>query len=81
LGTLIDVAGDGGDAVGGLVLLGQLPLAGELDRADGDGRAVGIEPLQRLLGGDDARLVEPVLDDLFEVEHGGTVGDLDLDGK
>ena len=49
--------------------------------SDRDGRAVGVELLQRLLGGDDPRLVEPVLDGLLEVEHGGAVGDLDLDGE
>ena len=81
LRTLVDVAGDGGDAVRGLVLLGELALAGELDRADRDGRTVGVELVQRLLGGDDARLVEPFLDGLLEVEHGGAVGDLDLDGE
>jgi hypothetical protein len=40
------VAGDGGDAVGGLVLLLDLPLAGELDRTGGDRRAVGVELLE-----------------------------------
>jgi len=36
LGALVDVAGEGGDAVGGLVVLLDRPLGGELDRADGD---------------------------------------------
>ena len=43
LRTLVDVAGDRGDAVGGLVILGDPSLAGERDRADGDRRAVGVE--------------------------------------
>ena len=58
LGALVDVALDGGDAVGGLVVLGDLALAGELGRADGDRRAVGVELLQDLGGGEDAGLVE-----------------------
>src|SRR6185437_5265609 len=74
LRTLVDVAADGGDAVGGLILLGQRSFAGELDRADCDGRSVRVELLQRFLGGDDARLIESVLDDLLEVEHGRAVG-------
>ena len=45
------------------------------------GGPLGVGLLQRLLGRDDARLVEPLLDGLLEVEHGGAVGDLDLDGK
>jgi hypothetical protein len=81
LRALVDVAADGGDAVGGLVLLGQRTFAGELDRADRDRRAVGVELLQGLPGGDDARLVESVLDDLLGVGHGGGVRDLDLDGE
>ena len=32
-------------------------------------------------GGDDAGLVEPLLEGLLEVEHGGVVGDLDLEGE
>ena len=81
LGALVDVAGDGGDAVGGLVVLLDLALAGELDRADGDRRAVGVELLEALGGGDDPGLVEPLLEGLLEVEHGGVVGDLDLEGE
>jgi hypothetical protein len=54
-----------------------LALGSELDRADGDGRAVGIELLESLGGGDDAGLVEPLLEGLLEVEHGAVVRDLD----
>ena len=81
LGALVDVACDGGDAVGRLILLGELALAGELDGADGEGRAVGVELLQGFLGGDDAGLVESLLDGLLEDEHGGAVGDLDLESE
>ena len=81
LGALVDVAGDGGDAVGGLVVLLDLALGGELDRADGDRRAVGVELLEALGGGDDPGLVEPLLEGLLEVEHGVVVGDLDLEGE
>ena len=81
LGALVDVAGDGGDAVGGLVVLLDRALGGELDRADGDGRAVGVELLESLGGGDDPGLVEPLLEGLLEVEHGVVVGDLDLEGE
>jgi hypothetical protein len=81
LGALVDVTGDGGDAIGGLVVLLDLPLGGELDRADGDGRSVGIELLEPFGGGDDAGVVEPLLQDLLEVEHGVAVGDLDLEGE
>src|SRR5262249_16943400 len=49
--------------------------------ADGDRRAVGVELLEALGGGDDAGLIEPVLERLLEVEHGGVVGDLDLEGE
>jgi hypothetical protein len=40
------MAGDCGDTVGGLVVLLDRALAGELDRADGDRGAVGVELLQ-----------------------------------
>src|SRR5512135_1578683 len=81
LGALVDVAGDGGDAVGGLVVLLDLPLAGEPDRTDGDGGAVGVELLEALGGAEDPGLVEPVLEGLLEVEHGVAVRDLDLEGE
>src|SRR3954447_2581607 len=81
LGALVDVAGDGGDPVGGLVVLLDLAFGGELDRADDDGRAVGVELPEALGGGDDSGVVEPVLKGLLEVEHGVIVGDLDLDGE
>jgi hypothetical protein len=63
------MAGHGGDAVGGLVVLLDLTFAGELDRADGDRRAVGVELLQPLGGGDDPGLIEPLLKSLLEVEQ------------
>ena len=47
----------------------------------GIGRAVGVELLEGLGGGEDAGLVEALLDGLLEVEHRGGVGDLDLDGE
>ena len=81
LGTLVHVTGDGGDAVGGLVVLLDQTLAGELGRPDRDRRAVGVELPQALGGGDDAGLVEPLLEGLLEVEHGVVVGDLDLEGE
>jgi hypothetical protein len=81
LRRLVDVAGDGGDAVGGLVVLLDPALGGELDRPDGDGRAVGVELLESLGGGDDPGLVESLLESLLEVEHGAVVGDLDLEGE
>jgi hypothetical protein len=81
LGGLVDVAGDGGDAVGGLVVLLDRALGGELDRADGDGRAVGVELPESLGGGDDPGLVESLPECLLEVEHGAVVGDLDLEGE
>ena len=80
-GALVDVPLDGGDAVGGLVLLEELALAGQLGVADLDRRAVGVEPLEGLGGGEDAGLVEALLDGLLGVEHRGAVGDLDLDGE
>jgi hypothetical protein len=49
---------DGGHAVGGLVLLQQLALAGQLGVADLDRRAVGVEPAEGLGGSQDARLIE-----------------------
>src|SRR5512135_3938 len=79
--ALVDVAGDGGDAVGGLVVLLDRPLGGELDRPDGDGCAVGVEPLEALGGGQDPGVVEPLLEGLLEAEHGVVVGDLDLEGE
>ena len=81
LRTLVDVAGDGRHAVRGLVVLLDRPLGGELDRPDGDGRAVGIELLEALGGGEDPGFVEPLLEGLLEVEHGVVVGDLDLEGE
>jgi hypothetical protein len=81
LGALIDVAGDGGHAVGGLVVLLDRALAGELDGADGDGRAIGVELLEALGGGDDPGVVEPLLEGLLEFEHGIVVRDLDLEGE
>ncbi len=72
---------NGVDAIGGLVVLRDLALAGELDWADGDGRAVGVELLQALGGGDDAGVVEPLLEGLLKVEHGVVVGDLNLEGE
>src|SRR3954447_20131483 len=81
LGTLVDVAGDGRHAVRGLVVLLDRPLGGELDRPDGDRRAVGIELLEALGGGDNPGLVEPILEGLLEVEHGAVVRDLDLKGE
>jgi hypothetical protein len=51
LGALVDVAGDRGDALGSLVVLFDLALGGKLDRADGDGRTVGIESPQALGSG------------------------------
>jgi hypothetical protein len=80
-GALVDVAGDGGDVVGGLVVLLDLALGGELDRPDGDGRAVGVELLEPLGGCDDPGLIEALLKGLLEVEHGAVVGDLDLEGE
>ena len=50
LGTLIDVAGERGDAVGSLVVLLDLALGGELHRADGDRRAIGVELLEAFGG-------------------------------
>src|SRR5215471_5549771 len=81
LGALGDVADDGGDPVGGLVVLLDLTLGGELDRADGDGRAVGVEPLQALGGGHDPGVVEPLLEGLLEVERRVVGGVLDLEGE
>src|SRR3954469_168798 len=69
------------DAVRGLVLLEELALAGQLGVADLDGRAVCVEPPEDLGGGEGARLVESLLEDLLGVEHRGPVGDLDLDGE
>ena len=81
LGALVDVAGECGHAVGGLVVLLDLALGGELDRADGDRRSVGVELLEALGGSDDAGVVEPLLEGLLEVEHGVVVRDLDLEGE
>ena len=53
LGTLIDMAFDRGRAVRCLVILGDLSFAGEVDRADGDRRAVGVELPQSFLSGQD----------------------------
>ena len=75
------MAGDGGHAVGGLIVLLDPALGGELDRADGDRRAVGVELLESLGGGDDAGLVEPILERFLEVEHRAVVGDLELEGE
>ena len=69
------------DAVGGLVVLRDLPFAGELDRADGDRRAVGVELPEAFGGGDDPGVVEPLLEGLLEVEHRAVVGDGDLEGE
>jgi hypothetical protein len=55
-----------------------LALAGELNRADGDRRAVGIELAQALGGGHDPGVVEPLLKRLLEVEHGVAVRNLYL---
>jgi hypothetical protein len=79
LGALVDVACDGGDAIGGLVVLLDRALGGELDRSDGDGRAVGVDLPEALGGGDDPGVVEPVLEGVLEVEHGVVVGDLELE--
>ena len=57
------------------------PLAGHAERADDDGRAVGVELLESLLSGQAACLVERVLEGLLEVEHRGVVGDGDLEGE
>src|SRR5438105_1237623 len=81
LGALVDVASEGSHAVGGLVVLGELAFAGELEGADYNGGAVGVELVQGLLGGDDPGLIESILDGLLEIEHRRGVGDLDLDGE
>ncbi len=81
LGTLVDVAGDGGHAVGCLVVLLDGTLGGELGSSDSDRRAVGVELPEALGGGDDASLVETLLEGLLEVEHGVGVRDLDLKGE
>jgi hypothetical protein len=80
-GALVDVPFNGGDAVGGLVLLADLPHGGELERPEVDRGAVGVEPRQRLLGGGDAGPVEGLLDGLLGVEHRVLVGDLDLEDE
>jgi hypothetical protein len=79
--SLVDVTGHGGDAVRGLVVLGELALGGELAAAVGDGRAVGVEVGQCLRGGGDAGLVEGLEDGVLGLEHRVLVGDLDLEGE
>jgi hypothetical protein len=54
------------------VLLEELALAGQLGVADGDPRAVGVEPLQDLARGEGTGLVEAGLDRLLAVEPYGT---------
>jgi hypothetical protein len=68
LGGLVDVAGDDGLAVGGLVALGLLALAGVAGPAQLQGGAVGIELLEGLGGGQQAGLVEGLLDALLRRE-------------
>src|SRR5262249_17099794 len=41
----------------------------------------GVELLESLGGGDDAGLIEPILERLLEVEHRAVVGDLELEGE
>jgi hypothetical protein len=81
VGALVDVAVHCGHAVGGLVILLDPALGGELDRPDGDRRAVGVELPEALGGGHDPGLIESPLEGLLEVEHGAVVGDLDLEGE
>ena len=80
-GALIDMAFDRGRPVRCLVILGDLPFAREVDRADGDRRAVGVELPQPFLSGQDPGGVELLLKRFLEVEHRVVVGDGDLDSE
>jgi hypothetical protein len=75
------VALDGGDPIGGLIVLGELALAGQLGVGKGDRLAIGVEVLERLGGGQDARPVEDDEDGLLGVEHRVLERALDLEGE
>ena len=79
--ALVDVPLDRGDAVGGLVLLEELALAGQLGVADLDRRAVGVEPLEDLLVARTPASLRRCWMASSASQHGGAVGDLDLDGE
>jgi len=75
------MAFDGGHAVRCLVILGDRSFAGEVDRADADRSAVGVELPQSFLSGQDPGGVELLLESLLEVEHRAVVGDGHWDGE
>ena len=81
LGTLVNVSFNGSRAIRGLVILGKLPLAGELHRPDGDRRAIGVELSKPFVGGQDTGGVELLLKGFLEVEHRAIVGNGDLNGE
>ena len=63
------------------VILGDLSFAREVDGADGDRRAVGVELPQPFLSGQDPGGVESLLNGFLEVEHRVVVGDFNLEGE
>jgi hypothetical protein len=66
---LVDVALDLDHPVGRLVGLGVAPTGGELQRPDSDRAAVGVETLQRLLGGTMPHRVARLLDRPFHLQQ------------
>ena len=78
---LVDMPLHRGHPIGGLIVLGQLAHRGELHGADLDRLPIGVEPLEGLLGGDDARLVEGREDGVLRLEHRVLQRDLDLDDE
>ena len=81
MGTLVNVSFDGSRAVRCLVILGELSLAGELHRPDGDRRAVRVELSKSFVGGQDASGIELLLKRFLEVEHRAIVRNGDLNGE
>ena len=80
LSGLVDVTLDHGLTIGGLIGAGLLALGVPEGGTQLAGSAVGVEVLQGGLSGQDAGLVEGVLEGDFGGAHGVGQGDLDLKG-
>ena len=79
-GCLVDMPCHRDAAVRRLVILPELALAGHADGTDLDRTSIGIEPLELLFGGQQADLIEGILDRLFGFKHGTSQWQGNLDG-
>ena len=79
LSGLVDVARDDGLAVGSLVALGFLSLAGVAGGTEAERGAIGVELPEGFGGGQESGIVEGLLDGSFRVEQGAGQRDANLE--